>query len=101
MILFIFGGGDWHKDVSLVHMVQGKLPSREFRNHNLPIGDWMYGQKYFNDYLEKLDIKNSAKSLIKREHTYLVDRDCTLVLDYLRKNYGKTNSVKQIDMIHV
>lgn len=96
----IYIWGYWHKDVSLVHMAQGKLPSREFMNHNLSIGDWMYGQKYFNDYLEKLDIKNPAKSLIKREHTYLVDRDCTFVLDYLRKNYGKTISVKQIDTIH-
>lgn len=66
----------WHKNIFLTYMNAGKLPTQEFMDHNIPAGDWMYGQKYFYEHLSKLNADNPAVALLERKHTYFVGEDC-------------------------
>ena len=90
----------WHANISLTYMSIGKIPSKDFMKHNMPIGDWMYGQKYFIDYLENIDVENPAFALLTRKHTYLVDENCNDILTFLKEHYGESISAKQVDIIN-
>lgn len=96
----VFIWGAWHREITHYYMSSGKLPSAEFMGHNISAGDWTYGQYYFIDYLDGLGIANPAEALITREKTYLVDDDCTFVLEYLRQVYDDQVYAVQVDSIN-
>jgi len=76
-------------------MEQGKLPSREFLDHNIPAGEWTYGQVYFNNYLRRLNAENPMTALLEREHTYYVDEEPQGVLTYLREHVSDKVQMRQ------
>ena len=81
-------------------MEMGKLPTKEFMLHNIPAGDWTYGQPYFNELLINIDAENPALALLERKHTYYVDDDCSFVLQYLREHYGIDIKAEQVGIIN-
>ena len=96
--------GKWHKNVTRTYMALGKLPTKEFINHNMALGDWIYGQTYYKDYLKKVNAQNPATALLERKHTYLVEDDCSDVLAFLKEHYGddiKASKVGNIDKVAV
>ena len=96
--------GKWHKNITQTYMALGKLPTKKFMNHNMALGDWIYGQTYYKNYLEKVNAKNPAIALLEREHTYLVEDDCSDVLAFLKEHYGENieaSKVGDIDKVTV
>ena len=72
-------------------MNQGKLLPEEFLEHNLCYGEWIYGQVYYQNYMEELGVRNPMRALLGRDETYYVaednDLDSVYVLDMYR--HGK------------
>ena len=66
---------NWHDGVSRKYADAGKLPSKEFLTHNLPAGEWFYGQVYFKNHLNAIGASNPARALFERENTYLLFSD--------------------------
>lgn len=85
----------WHANMTRYYMEQGKLPSEKFLQHNLPVGDWIYGQVYFNNHLKELKARNPAKALIERSNTYFISDDASFLLEYLQEHYRKDIEAKQ------
>lgn len=77
----------------------GKLPTEKFIQHNMPVGDWTYGQTYFKEYLKEIEAENPAKALLIREQTYYVSEDYEELLLYLQEHYGKDIAVQKIGEI--
>ena len=75
---------------------QGKLPTEEYIHHIIPEGSWKYGQVYFNNLLERLNVSNPAEALLNRAHTYYLSNDAVPMLEYLKEHYGEDISVEQI-----
>lgn len=63
---------DWHGHVSKKYAAAGKLPSKEFLRHNIPSGEWFYGQRYFKNHLHRIGVTNPARALFERGNTYMV-----------------------------
>lgn len=80
-------------------MDQGKLMSDEFLKHNITHGEWTYGQVYYKNYLKKLGIPNPMEALLKRERTYYVSEDCTMVLVYLQEHFEKRAQVQEVGKV--
>lgn len=85
----------WHSNITLYYMEQGKLPSKDFFQHNLSVGDWNYGQVYFENHLKEVNAYNPVRALVERKQTYFVGKDNTFLLEYLREHYGNDIEVKQ------
>ena len=90
----------WHANITQYYMKQGKLPSEEFLRHNLSVGDWVYGQVYFNNHLKKVNASNPARALLQRNNTYFAGIDYTFLLDYLQEHYGYDIRVKKCGEIN-
>lgn len=75
---------------------QGKFMTDEFLAHNLSYGDWVYGQVYYERYLERLGIPNPVKALIERDRMYYVALDETEMLRYLQEHYDKTIQARKV-----
>lgn len=90
---------NWHRNITQTYMSLGKLPTQEFINHNMAIGDWTYGSSHYLDYLSDKNAKNPAKALLERPHTYLVSDDCSAVLNYMREHYGDDICASKVDNI--
>ena len=90
----------WHANITQYYMKQGKLPSEEFLQHNLSVGDWTYGQVYFENHLKEVNAKNPAKALVERENTYFVGKDNSFLLEYLQEHYNNDIEVKQYGEIN-
>ena len=95
--LYLWGG--WHKNISWTYMGIGKLPTEKFIQHNMTVGDWIYGQTYFKEYLEEIEAENPAKALLIREQTYYVSEDYEELLLYLQEHYGKDIAAQKIGEI--
>lgn len=80
---------NWYFTAMQTFADQEKLPSEEFLQHNIPAGDWVYGQVYFREHLEKLDAENPAEALFARPDTRLVGGATESFMRYMRKNYGE------------
>lgn len=65
--------GGWYSNVSNHYIYQCKLPSREFLEHNIPIGEWFYQWPCFNEHLERIGAKNPAKALLEREDVFFIN----------------------------
>lgn len=64
---------------------QGKLPSEEFLAHNLPYGEWFYGQVCFEQQLAELGIETPIEAL-SQPGARLVSDDPTHLLTYLQEH---------------
>lgn len=92
--------GSWHKEITQYYMKKGKLPSAEFMHHNLSVGDWTYGQNYYIQYLEELNIDNPARALLERDDVYFVDDNYSFILDYLKEQYNDDIYIEQVGEIN-
>lgn len=75
-------------------MNQGKLLPEEFLEHNLCYGEWIYGQVYYQNYMEELGVRNPMRALLGRDETYYVAEDNDLVLIWLQEHYDEGIQVR-------
>lgn len=78
---------------------QGKLPTEDFLLHNVPQGEWTYGQPYMQEYFEKINTKNPVRALIERENTYYVAENKQLMETYLKEHVNSDILVEKVDEI--
>ena len=78
---------NWQKYVLNGYATMDKLPPKEILDHNIPLGDWVYGQPYFYEHLRNIKLQNPAKALLTRENTYLVEGADETMLSFLRAHY--------------
>lgn len=78
---------------------QGKLETRNFIDHNIPHGDWIYGQKFMEEYYDRIGTHNPVRALLNRENTYYVARDKTAMETYLQENVNPNAYAVQVDTI--
>ena len=80
---------NWHTYLPKYAEETGKLPSKELIRHNIALGDWVYGQPYFTEFLGNINAQNPARALLERPNTYLMgDYASGLALDYFHEHYG-------------
>lgn len=84
----LFLWSNWHAYIPVESMLTGRLPSREVLRHNIPLGDWVYGQPYFTELLESVHAVNPAKALLERQNTWVAGGSQQLVEEYLCEHYG-------------
>lgn len=65
-----------------------KLPSQQFLEHNVSIGDWSSGQPYYTAFLEHIGHPNPIRDLVEKDNVYIMDNS-GYILNFLREHYGK------------
>lgn len=66
-----------------------KLPSEEFLLKNIPLGEWTYGQPYYEDFLNKAGIDNPIKALMEGTANYAGRDDMReRMLTFISEHYG-------------
>ena len=89
----------WHAAVPDVFSKQDKLPTRRVIEHNIGMGDWVYEQVYFRDFLKRIDAENPAKALLERPDTYLVEGMEEDFLKYMQHHYGEDIKLEYVNKI--
>lgn len=79
----------WYSCIPDYFSKQDKLPTKRVIEHNIALGDWVYGQVYFRDFLKRIGAPNPALALLNRPNTYLMEGKEELVLNYMRQHYDK------------
>ena len=59
-------------NVMYPYMEAGKLFPEELIEHNIPDGEWIYGQPYFEDFLKKIGHESPMDSLFNDDNSYYV-----------------------------
>ncbi len=84
-------------------MEKGRLPSKAFLRHFLPIGMYWYGQEYYRSMLEEIGVKNPITALFEQDRMRLWDmsddsafREYFFV--YLYRCYGDMDVIKEKTM---
>jgi len=77
---------NWHGHIPQESTRTGRLPSKEVLRHNIALGDWVYGQPYYNAFLKSIDTENPAAALLNRPNTYLMTGQNSLVSKYLSEH---------------
>lgn len=90
----------WHAAVPDVFAKQDKLPTRRVIEHNIGMGDWVYEQVYFRDFLERIDAQNPAMALLNRPNTYLVEGMEEDFLMYMQHHYGEAIKLEEVAEIN-
>lgn len=90
----------WHAAVPDVFSKQDKLPTRRVIEHNIGMGDWVYEQVYFRDFLKRIDAENPAKALLERPDTYLVEGMEEDFLKYMQHHYGEDIELEEAGEIN-
>ena len=80
---------NWSAHLPQEAIITGRLPSREIVRHNIAMGDWVYGQPYFTDFLKDIDAENPAAALLNRPNTYIMDGQSSIVSPYLQEHKEK------------
>ena len=80
---------NWYAQIPAEFSKQNKLPTQRVIEHNIAVGDWVYGQEYFRRFLHRIDAVNPAQALVNRPHTYLVEGQNELILEFLQAHYGE------------
>lgn len=79
----------WYKEIPDYFSNQNKLPTQRVIDHNIAAGDWIYGQVYFQDFLQRIGAPNPALALLNRPDTYLMEGREELMLSYMQHHYEK------------
>ena len=85
--LYIWPG--WYAAIPDYFSKQDKLPTRRVIEHNIGMGDWVYDQVYFRNFLERINAENPALALLERPNTYLVEGMEEDFLKYMQHHYGE------------
>ncbi len=78
---------NWHGALPEYYETTGKLPSKEVMRHNVAVGDWTYGQPYFNDFLAEIGHANPMADLVEGRDVYIMT-DSETVMNYIHHYYG-------------
>ena len=70
---------NWHAHIPEEVEKTGKLPSKEIIKHNIALGDWVYGQPYFTEFLKSIDAENPAAALLNRPNTFIMGGNGTAI----------------------
>ena len=65
-----------------------KLPSQQFLEHNISIGDWSSGQPYYTAFLERIGHPNPIRDLVEKDNVYIMGNG-DYILNFLREHYGE------------
>lgn len=64
------------------------------------MGDWVYEQIYFRDFLERIGAPNPARALLNRPNTYLVEGMEEDFVKYMEYHYGGENELEEAGEIN-
>lgn len=87
---------NWHSaSLPAYYCSIGKLPTKDVIEHNIPDGDWVYGQPYYNEMLKRINAVNPARALLEREDTYLMEGYSETLISQMKEHYG--NDIEVIE----
>lgn len=69
--------------------MQNKLPTKRFLEHNIPHGEWTYGQLYMKDHLKRINAENPLNALITRDNAFYIAKDPKIVETYINEHISK------------
>ena len=90
----------WHAAVPDHFSLQDKLPTKRVIEHNIAMGDWVYEQIYFRDFLRRIGAENPALALLERPNTYLVEGQDEAFLLYMKHHYGEDIELEYVKDIN-
>ena len=90
---------NWYLAIPRYFSQQNKLPTQRVIDHNIAIGDWVYGQVYFRDFLQKINAENPAKALLERPNTYIATGAGEPFMNYMKYYYGENLVLKVVDKV--
>lgn len=91
---------NWYAQIPKEFSKQNKLPTQRVMEHNIAVGDWVYGQEYFRQFLKRIDAENPARALLERPHTYLVEGQNDMILAFMREHYGDNIKLKRVGTVN-
>lgn len=96
--IYLWGGEYWYKE----WWEQGKMTDTVFFAHNVPCGEWYYGQTGFQKHLQSIGIPNPMKALLSRPETYLIAEETEMeyVLTYLKEHFDSSVQAKQVSVLY-
>lgn len=77
----------------------GKLPPKQFLEHNISTGDWTYGQVYFKEHLANIGKPNPLESFLNEDNIYYVSGGIGKLNNYVRGKYGERYTFEVVDHI--
>ena len=89
----------WYTAIPEYFSKQDKLPTKRVIEHNIGMGDWIYEQIYFREFLEKIGAENPALALLERPNTFLVEGTEKEFLLYMKHHYGEDIELETVGII--
>ena len=90
----------WYSAIPDYFSKQDKLPTQRVIEHNIAMGDWVYGQVYFREFLQKIGAENPALALLERPNTYLMEGQEELFMQYMREHYGEDIQMEYVKEVN-
>lgn len=79
---------NWHGTIPKEFgWMKGKLPTQRVLEHNIPLGDWTYGQPYYTGFLERIGHSNPIRDLVEKDNVFIMDNG-RYIINFLREHYG-------------
>ena len=79
---------NWHGTIPREFgWMNGKLPTQRVLEHNIPLGDWTYGQPYYSAFLERIGHPNPIRDLVEKDNVYIMSNN-RYIIDFLQEHYG-------------
>lgn len=77
----------------------GKLYPREALAKNIQLGEWTYHQPYFDEYLQRIGIKNPIKTLLQSSNAYFVGSEeiATIIQTYYKEHFHISVSKTKVE----
>ena len=91
---------NWQSELRAVFRETDRLPSRQFLEHNIAMGDWTYGQLYYREYLERLGVNNPATSGLNGQNVYYMNINNSAFLKYMKSHYGEDIEAVEAGTVH-
>ena len=90
----------WYMAIPDYFSKQNKIPTKRVIEHNIGMGDWLYGQIYFRDFLNRIDAENPVLAMLERPNTYLVEGMEDDFLLYMQHHYGEDIKLEETGNIN-
>lgn len=90
----------WYSAIPDYFSKQDKLPTRRVIEHNIALGDWIYGQIYFREFLQRINAENPVLALLERPNTYLMEGQEEDFLQYMRAHYGEDIQMEYVKKVN-
>ena len=91
---------NWYTMIPDYFYQQDKLPTQRVIEHNIAFGDWIYGQVYFREFLQRIGAENPALALLERPNTYFIEGQEELLMQYMREHYGEDIQMEYVRKIN-